>query len=85
MGLTRLSAMMIQGNETMCEAQGPYENAKYGGCIYLIKNGENHTPIVSVDYGYYESAEEAKQCLEQLVEEVRNIDIFEDKEENEND
>lgn len=75
MGLTRLSAMMIQGNETLCEATGPHENGKYGGYVYLMKNGEIHTPIVSVDYGYFESEETAVEYFEALVKEVREMDL----------
>ncbi len=75
MGLSRLSAMMMQGNETLCEAQGPYDNGKYGGYIYMLRDGEIHTPIVSVDYGYYKSAEEAVEQLEDLVKEVRELDL----------
>ena len=83
MGLSRLSAMMIQGNEVKCLSQGPFDNGKYGGGIYLIKNGNIHTPIVTVDYGYYESEEDAEQKLKTLVEEIRKIDIFAEEDKNE--
>lgn len=79
MGITRLDAMMIQGNEVECAPEGPYENNKYGGCIYLIKNGSRHTPIISVDYGYYDSAKDAVEKLEQAVEEIRKVDVFKEK------
>jgi len=83
MGITRLSGMMIQGNEVECSPEGPYENGKYGACIYLIKNKKRHTPILSVDYGYYDSKEDAINGLEELVKEIREMNLFEEKEQNE--
>lgn len=85
MGMSRLSAMMIQGNEVKCCSSGPFDDGKYGGGIYLIKDGAIHTPIVTVDYGFYESKEDAIEKLNTLVQEIRKIDIFEEKKTDDND
>lgn len=80
-GLSLMSALMIQGNEVECVAMGPFDDGKYGGVIYLMKNGRVHTPIVSVDYGYYKTCKDAVELLEAFVKEVRAADLSPQKKE----
>ena len=77
MGLSRMSAMMIQGNgdNVKCAAGGPCkETGKWAGWIELWKDGRLHTPIVSTQPAY-DSKEEAVKAMEDLVEEVRKLDL----------
>lgn len=83
MGLSMMSALMIQGNgdNVKCEAGGPHkETGKWAGWINLYKHGDFHTAIVSTQ-GIYDSKEEALKAMEALVEEVREMDLLVPKKE----
>ena len=81
MGLSLISALMIQANETRCVAMGPFDDGKYGGAIYIMKDGHVHTPVISVDYGYYETCKDAVEQLEALVKEIKGMDLSAKKKE----
>ena len=75
MGMSLISALMIKGNEVQCVSMGPFDNGKYGGVIYMLKNGDIHTPIVSIDQGHYDTSKEVIEHLEEIVEAVRQADL----------
>lgn len=80
MGISRLDAMVLQTNEIRCEAKGPYDNGKFGMTTLMIRDGQVHRQVVSVDYGYYDTAEDAVKGAEALVKEIRDLgdDIWKD-------
>lgn len=76
MGLSLMSALMIQGNEIRVDTYSNTEKTDYGFIVYLMKDGEIHTNIVDTTPHFpYESKEEAKEMGDLLVEEVRKIDL----------
>ena len=81
MGISRLTAMEIQTNEVKIVSSKPYPNGKYGGAIFMIRDGTIHKIMVSVDYGYYETEEKAIDGLQAAVDAIRNMttkEIFAD-------
>jgi len=76
MGLSLMSALMIQGNETKVETYSNEEKNRYGFIIYLIKEGEIHTEIVSTIPNFpYKSNKEARSEGENLVNVVKEMDL----------
>ena len=77
MGISRMSAMMIQGSDPeniKCLAGGPSKEGKYAGWIQLWKNGSYHTDIVSTQ-GIFDSKKEAVKHMKDLVKEIRKLDL----------
>ena len=75
MGISRLTAMEIQGNETKVGWIGPHENGKFGMAIYMVRDGDIHKSMISVDYGHFDTKEDAIQFGEKLVEDIRKAEI----------
>jgi hypothetical protein len=85
MGIDLLTAMMIQGNKTMINTYTNKEKKGYGFIVYLMKRGEIHTMLVSTLPNYpYSRKKEAKKAGDNLVEEVRKLDLTPQKSELEN-
>jgi len=71
-----MSALTIQNNEVMVGAYSNKEETGYGFIVYLMKRGEIHTEIVStVPHHRYASKKEAKKIGEDLVEQVKKMDL----------
>ncbi len=76
MGLSFMSALMIQGNEISVGVYSNKEKTGYGFMIYLMKEGRVHTEIVGTDpYFPFKTEEEARKEGSKLVEEVRKMDL----------
>lgn len=74
MGISMLTALMIKGNDVQVNAI-KYPDDKYGMEILMLKNGNIHTSLLSVDYGFFNSSEEAKEYGEKLVTEIKGMDL----------
>jgi len=72
--MTRLTAIIIQtrGDDVKCMASEPDKNGKCAGWIYLLKDGNIHTPLISTK-AIYDSKEAAKSAMEEIVEKVRAL------------
>ncbi len=71
-----MSAMMIQGNETLVDTYSNNEKTKYGFIVYLMKGKEIHTEIVStLPYYPYIQQGIAKIAGDALVKTVRDMDL----------
>jgi hypothetical protein len=76
MGLSLMSAMMIQRNETLVDTYSNNKKTKYGFIVYLIKGKEIHTEIVSTLPHYpYPTQGIAKIAGDALVKTVRDMDL----------
>jgi len=75
MAMSLISALMIRGNDVKCVSMGPFEDGKYGGVVYMLKDEEINTPIVSIDKGKFDTSKEAVEHLEMLVEAIRAADL----------
>ena len=76
MGLSLVSALMIQGNETKVETYSNKEKTGYGFIVYLMKEGEIHTEIASTLPNFpYKSREVALSEGENLVKTVKEADF----------
>jgi hypothetical protein len=76
MGIDLTSALMIQGNETMVSTYSNKEETGYGFIVYLMKEGEIHTKIVSTLPNFpYESRESARDDGDSVVKQVRDMDL----------
>jgi len=73
MGLSLLSAMQIQGNETLVDAYRDKESGKYG---YAIIHNEDRCcrPIVSCN-PIYDSIENALKAGTNLMKQVKGLDL----------
>ncbi|KKN40801.1 hypothetical protein LCGC14_0729430 [marine sediment metagenome] len=70
MGISRITALEIQGNEVLCEAHGPDSKGKYKGWIYMLRGGEIHKSILNSN-ACYNSPEAAVEGMENVVELIR--------------
>ena len=71
-----MSALMIQGNDVMVDTYSNKEETNYGFIVYLMKQGEIHTKIVSTFPNFpYEDRKKAKEIGEALVKEVKEMDL----------
>lgn len=76
MGLSLMSAMMIQGNETSVKTYSNNKRTGYGFIVYLMKKGKIHTKIVSTLPNFpYRNKKVAWKAGDILVEEVRKLDL----------
>lgn len=73
MGLSLLSALQIQGNETLVDSYKDKESGKYG---YAITHGEERycRPIVSCDPAY-DSRDDALMAGNELMEQIKALDL----------
>jgi len=73
MGLSLLSALQIQGNETLVDIYQHKESGKYG---YVITHNEDKycRPIVSCNPAY-DSREDALTAGTELMKQVRELDL----------
>lgn len=73
MGISRLTVLMIQNNEVKVS---PYHapNGKWAGRIFMMKNGMEHCILISTT-DIFDTEEAAVQNMEDLIKEVRNIQI----------
>lgn len=75
-----MSALMIQENEVLVDTYSNKEKVNYGFIVYMIKDGEIHTPIVStLPHFPYSSEKLALDSGNALVKEVKEIDLRPDK------
>ena len=76
MGLSRTSALMIQGNKTKVKTYSNKEKTGYGFIIYLMRGEDIHTEIVStLPHFPYESKKMAKSEGKNLVEKVKELKL----------
>ena len=73
MGLSLLSALEIQGNETLVDIYQDKESGKYG---YAITHNEDKycRPIVSCNPAY-DSKEDALKAGNELMQQVKDLDL----------
>ncbi len=73
MGLSLLSALEIQGNETLVDIYREKESGKYG---YAITHNEDKycRPIVSCNPAY-DSREDALKAGSELMQQVKDLDL----------
>lgn len=75
MGLSRMSAMMIQGNDDVRVATAKSKREdKFMFVVQLWKNGDYHTDIVSTE-PVYASREIAQRKGEGFVKEIKEMDL----------
>ena len=76
MGIDLMSALMIQGNETMVDTYSKENEKGYGFIVYLMKGGEIHTKIISTLPNVpYDTVKEAKGIGDALVKTIREMDL----------
>ena len=73
--VARMTVMMIQGNDTICDAIKYGE--MYAGEIYTAKDGHRHALMISTR-PIYKSEKEAIKAMEELVEELKDINLKKD-------
>jgi hypothetical protein len=71
--VSRLSALMIQGNEVLCDAVLDRESNKWEGWIFMLRAGEIHTPIVNTS-PYYDNKQQAIEAMNNFVDQIRKVD-----------
>lgn len=71
-----MSALMIQNNEVMVDTYSNKEETRYGFIVYLLKDGDIHTKIVSTLPNFpYNSKKEAKEIGDLLVGKVKKMNL----------
>ena len=79
MGVTRLTAMTIQGQgyNIVCESYGgvPETDNKFGGVISLFKEGKRHSTLASSD-AIFDTSEKAIDAMKGAVEDIRKMDLM---------
>lgn len=76
MGISLMSALMIQGDDTYVGVYSNKEKTGYGFVVYLMKRGEIHTEIVStIPNVPFMTEEEAQTAGDELVSQVRGMDL----------
>lgn len=72
MGLTRMTALTLKNNKDVeVMVDGPNENNKYSGSIYVMHNGEIHSLLVSTQ-PVFDTEKAVKESLTNLIEECKN-------------
>ncbi len=83
MGVSRLDAMVIQSrsDSDLLVDTAQYETGLWAGWLYLLRDGDIDHPIISTT-PVFNTAKEAKDAIQQMVDTIRVMgdDIF--KEEN---
>jgi len=73
MGVSRLSAIRIQNEGAICTASKPdKETGLFAG--YVFAGGERGDLLLSTD-PYYNSAEDAKAEMEEVVKQIEELDL----------
>lgn len=67
-GISRLTAMAIQGNDVLCEASGPDKEGKFAGWVRL--DVDRWHPLLNTA-PIFETAADAEKHARDLVAEVR--------------
>lgn len=76
MGLSRMSALMIQGNKTKVETYSNKEKTGYGFIVHLMKGEDIHTEIVStLPHFPYKSRKMAKSEGKNLVKKIKEMEL----------
>ncbi len=76
MGISLGSLLEIQGNETSVGAYSNKERTGWGFIVYLMREGEIHTEIVStLPHTPYATKEEAQTAGDALVNMVKKMDL----------
>ncbi len=73
MGLSLLSALQIQGNETIVDTYQHKESGKYG-CAITYNEDRYCRPIVSCNPAY-DSREDALKAGTELMKQVKELDL----------
>ena len=74
MGISRLTALTIQNRNVRCEAGGPTKDeGKYVGWVML--DVQRWHPLFSTQ-PIYDTKEEAVKAMEEIVEEIRKMDVL---------
>ena len=84
MSLSLLKAIILQKNDMRAFAMGPFPNGKYGSVLYFIKGNTAICPVLSVESGYFDTCREAIEALENVLTEVRGLDLPKQEKELEN-
>ena len=74
--MTLITALEIQtnGDNVKCLAGGPDKTGKWTGWIYLYRDGDIHKAMLSTE-AVFETEAEALTHMEDLVTEVRELDL----------
>jgi hypothetical protein len=81
MDVSLREALMIQGNETLVEVYSDKEKINYGFVVYLMKDGEIHTEIISTVGFPFKAEKEAQSYADRYLEAVRKMDLSPQKSE----
>jgi len=73
MNISRITAMIIKGNEVDCDSAGPDENGKFAGWISRMERG-NYRPLLNTE-PIYDSAEVAIKEMESIVKEINRLEL----------
>jgi len=73
MGLSRLSALIINGNDVNVETYSQRDTRKHGFIISRFENG-NYRMIVSTE-PIYETKKKAREEGKELVKKVKEMDV----------
>ena len=74
MGVSRITALEIQGNETLVEARKSEINGLYEGWLYMLRDGEIHKPMLNTA-PVHETQGEAIASMDAIVEAVRGMSL----------
>ena len=72
--VTRVTAMMIQGNVKDLKIDTDKQNGKWAGHINLYKLGQFHTELASTTY-IHRSDKEASDAAQIIIDEVCKLDL----------
>lgn len=72
MGISLLTALIIQNNEVRIAAGGPAENGKYMG--WILKDADRWEPILNTE-PIYDSEGEAREAMQKVVDEIRRVEL----------
>lgn len=74
-GLTLHTALVIQNNEVVCDAGGPVKGDNEGNYVgWIVLAGDRWHPLLNTTPDY-STAEAAKKAMENLVIEIRKLDL----------
>lgn len=74
MGISRITAHEIQGNETLVDAHKSSVNGLYEAWLYMLRDGEIHKPMLNTD-PVFETQGEAIASMNATVEAVRGMKL----------
>ena len=73
MQLSRITAMIIQGNDVDCYSTGPDKNGKYAG--WLSRMGRRNYRALINTGAMYETPEEAVSEMNKIVDGVKQLKL----------